>query len=117
VRPILQFVPLSKRLLRIVWPFLLVVILLVALSDISMNIMSSVRAYVSGESLWSKAQKESVAALNVYGRTLAEGDWQRSRYRWATAARAKSWNGPSPTWPLPGRASSMAATILKTSTE
>ncbi len=79
MRQFFTFVPLSKRLLRIVWPFLVVVILLVVLSDVSMSIMSSVRAYVSGESLWSKSQKESVAALNRYGRTFADNDYQRYR--------------------------------------
>ena len=77
MRQILQFVPISRRLLQIVWPFLFVVVLLVVLGNLSASIMSSVRAYVGGESLWSKAQKESVAALNHYARTRAEEDFQR----------------------------------------
>ena len=77
MRPIFQSVPLIRRLLQIVWPFLAIVALLVALSDASMNIMSAARAYVSGESLWSKAQKESVAALTRYSVTQAEADYLR----------------------------------------
>jgi len=77
VRQIFKFVPISRRLLQIVWPFLAIVVLLVALSDLSMNIMSAARAYVSGESLWSKAQKESTGALLRYTRTLAESDFER----------------------------------------
>ena len=42
-----------------------------------MKTLSSVRAYVSGESFWSKAQKEAVYHLNVYARTHAESDYQR----------------------------------------
>jgi diguanylate cyclase (GGDEF)-like protein/PAS domain S-box-containing protein len=77
VRQIFGTVPLSRRLLIIVWPFLAVVVLLVALGDASMGILSSVRAYVGGESLWSKAQKESVFALSRYARTQSEDDFRR----------------------------------------
>jgi diguanylate cyclase (GGDEF)-like protein/PAS domain S-box-containing protein len=41
-----------------------------------MGVLSSVRAYVSGESVWSKAQKEAVIHLNVYARTRDESDYQ-----------------------------------------
>ena len=75
MRQIFNFLPISRRLLQIVWPFLTVVVLLVVLSAASTSIMSAVRAYVSAESLWSKAQKESVVALNRYARTKAEGDF------------------------------------------
>jgi len=77
VRQIFKFVPISRRLLQIVWPFLAVVVLLVVLSTASTAIMSSVRAYVGAESLWSKAQKESVAALNRYALTQADADFER----------------------------------------
>ena len=42
-----------------------------------MKTLSSVRAYVSGESFWSKAQKESVFHLNRYAETYAESDYQK----------------------------------------
>lgn len=42
-----------------------------------MDTLSSVRAFVSGESFWSKSQKESVHLLHVYGETHAEADYQR----------------------------------------
>jgi len=77
VRQIFKSVPTGRRLLQIVWPFLAIVVLLVALSDLSMGIMSAARAYVSGESLWSKAQKEAVGALLRYTRTFAEADFIR----------------------------------------
>ena len=77
MRQIFHSVPFSRRLLQIVWPFLAVVVLLVALSAVSTSIMSAVRAYVSAESLWSKAQKEAVVALNRYAQTHAEGDFER----------------------------------------
>ncbi|MEO8346876.1 MAG: EAL domain-containing protein [Betaproteobacteria bacterium] len=79
MRQIVKFVPISRRLLQIVWPFLAIVVLLVVLSEFSTGILSSVRAYVGAESLWSKAQKESVAALNLYARTQVENDFERYR--------------------------------------
>lgn len=42
-----------------------------------MDALSSVRAFVTGESLWSKAQKESVYHLNNYARSHDEADFQK----------------------------------------
>jgi hypothetical protein len=63
--------------LRIVWPLLAVVALLALLGATSIDILSSVRAYVGGEGLWSKAQKESVYHLYRYAQTRAESDYRR----------------------------------------
>jgi len=41
----------------------------------SINTLSSVRAYVSGEGLWSKAQKDGLYQLLKYARTRDEGDY------------------------------------------
>ncbi len=68
---------LSRRLILIVWPFLAIVLLLVLLAVGSVDILSSVRAYVGGESLWSKAQKDAVNYLNSYARTRAPEDYRR----------------------------------------
>ncbi len=65
------------RLLRIVWPFVAVVVLLVLLGSTSIAILSSVRAYVGGEGLWSKAQKEAVYYLNRFADTRSEADYRR----------------------------------------
>ena len=42
----------------------------------SINTLSSVRAYVSGEGLWSKAQKDAMYQLLKYGRSRNEADYQ-----------------------------------------
>jgi diguanylate cyclase (GGDEF)-like protein/PAS domain S-box-containing protein len=70
-------IPSGSRLLRIVWPLLAVVALLALLGTTSIDILSSVRAYVAGEGLWSKAQKESVYHLYRYAETRAESDYRR----------------------------------------
>jgi diguanylate cyclase (GGDEF)-like protein/PAS domain S-box-containing protein len=72
-----NFVPRGGRLLRIVWPFLAIVALLVALGGISMSVLSATRAYVGGESLWSKAQKDAVFYLYRYAGTHSETDYDR----------------------------------------
>ena len=54
------------RLFKLVWPFVLTVMLQVALGVFSLNILSAVRAYVGGESLWSKGQKDAIYALYRY---------------------------------------------------
>ena len=70
-------IPISRRLVLIIWPFLAVVLLLVVLGLFSFDILSSVRAYVGGESLWSKAQKDAVYHLTSYARTHFESDYRR----------------------------------------
>lgn len=40
-----------------------------------MKVMSSIRAYVGGEGLWSKAQKEAVNSLFKYTNSLEETDY------------------------------------------
>src|SRR5450631_2696922 len=69
--------PISRRLLLIIWPFLAIVVLLVLLGVGSVDILSSVRAYVGGESLWSKAQKDAAYYLNNYARTRSPDDYRR----------------------------------------
>ena len=63
------------RLLRITWPFLAIVLLLVLLARESLEIVSATRAYVGGESLWSKAQKEAVYSLFRYAQSRSEADY------------------------------------------
>jgi diguanylate cyclase (GGDEF)-like protein/PAS domain S-box-containing protein len=73
----------GRRLLRITWPFLLIVAVLVLLASESLKIVSASRAYVGGESLWSKGQKEAVYSLFRYAQTHAEADY--AAYRAAIA--------------------------------
>jgi diguanylate cyclase (GGDEF)-like protein len=50
----------------IVWIFAALVICLMILADISFGLLSSMRAYVGAESLWSKSQKDAVFHLQKY---------------------------------------------------
>src|SRR4029453_5905973 len=71
--------PNARRLLRITWPFLAIVVLLVLLASESLKIVSASRAYVGGESLWSKAQKEAVYSLFRYAQTHSDADYRAYR--------------------------------------
>jgi len=52
--------------LGIVWPFIAVVLLQALLGCLSLYVLSAVRGYVAGESLWSKGQKDAIYYLNLY---------------------------------------------------
>ncbi|SAK85040.1 sensory box protein [Caballeronia arationis] len=56
----------NAQLIGVIWPFLAVILILVALAMLSIDIMSSVRAYIGGESTWSKSQKDAVFYLDLY---------------------------------------------------
>ena len=68
-----------KRLALVTWPFLAVIVVLVLLANESLNIVSAGRAYVAGESLWSKAQKEAVYRLSRYTQSRSEEDFRAFR--------------------------------------
>jgi hypothetical protein len=61
----------SWSLWRVVGPLLAIVLLLGGLSAGSLQVMSAVRAYVAGESLWSKGQKDAIHYLQIYVSTGA----------------------------------------------
>jgi diguanylate cyclase (GGDEF)-like protein/PAS domain S-box-containing protein len=69
----------TRRLLLLIWPFLVIAVLLVALANTSIAILSAGRAFVEGESLWSKAQKQSLVHLMRYAHTHAESDYAQFR--------------------------------------
>ena len=78
-RRILEILPGSWRLLPIIWPFLVIVAVLLWLSSESMSILVAARSYSEGESLWSKGQKESVFHLLRYAETRDDLNYQKYR--------------------------------------
>jgi diguanylate cyclase (GGDEF)-like protein len=67
----------SRRMLLIVSPFLAIVVVLVYLAIASIDILAAGRAYVEGESLWSKNQKEAVFHLLRFARSGDEADFAK----------------------------------------
>ena len=66
-----RYVPHSdtSQVIRLVWPFLAVVLILVALAVASIDTMSSLRAYIGAESVWSKDEKDATFFLHLYAET------------------------------------------------
>ena len=69
--------PVSKKLVFILWVFVAMVIGLLALNYEAIQSVSAARAYVGGEGLWSKAQKQAVLDLLRYAASHSEKDYQR----------------------------------------
>ena len=66
----------AARILEVIWPFLIAIVLVCALSSFSSSAMTAVRAYIDGESLWSKGQKDAYFFLDRFAQSRAEGDYQ-----------------------------------------
>ena len=71
----------SKRakpgLIALIWPFAAVVAIQLLVAVVSLYTMSAVRAYVGGESLWSKSQKEAIYYLHLYADSGNEAFFRR----------------------------------------
>ncbi|MGE5170217.1 MAG: EAL domain-containing protein [Rudaea sp.] len=78
------------RLIRLVWPFVAIVVLLLALGTASLSVIRGVRAYISAESLWSNAQKAAVEALEQYAQTRNEDHFDRYVDESAVVAGART---------------------------
>jgi len=68
--------PVARKLLVIVGVFVGIVICVFYLGALRSDILTSTRAYVGGEGLWSKAEKRAVFSLVRYARSHAESDYQ-----------------------------------------
>jgi PAS domain S-box-containing protein len=74
---VFRYLPTSRKLVLVLWVFVAVVIILLALSYEAIQTLSAARAYVGGEGLWSKAQKEAVHSLVRYAASRSEQDYER----------------------------------------
>ena len=68
--------PAPKKLVVMLWVFLVVVVGLLGLSYMTIENLSAARAYVGGEGLWSKAQKQAVHDLLRYSISHSERDFE-----------------------------------------
>ena len=69
--------PVAKKLFAIVGVFVAIVVCVFCLGVVRSDILSGIRAYVGGEGLWSKAQKNAVFSLIRYTETRSESDYQK----------------------------------------
>src|SRR5690242_4247809 len=59
----------KPRLIALIWPFVAVVVVQAIVASVSIQTLSAIRAYVAGESVWSKAQKDAIYLLDRYVET------------------------------------------------
>jgi hypothetical protein len=59
----------TSRLLALIGPFVAIVLLQAALAFVSLDVLSAVRAYIAGEGLWTKGQKNAIYFLSLYNQT------------------------------------------------
>jgi len=76
VRTSLRLLPVGKKLGLIVVLFVFIVACLLVLANAQMEILSAVRAYVGGEGLWSKGEKDAVQHLARYAETRDEREYR-----------------------------------------
>jgi hypothetical protein len=76
-KKVLLHMPVSRKLALILWVFVTLVIVLLIPGYQAIETLSAARAYVGGEGLWSKAQKEAVLSLVRYAASHAKEDYQR----------------------------------------
>lgn len=67
--------PANEHVLRIIWPFVPVVMTLALFCIASVDVLSSARAFVAGESLWTKGQKDAVMHLLRYAENRQESEY------------------------------------------
>ena len=65
------------RLIRLIWPFVAIVLLLLVLGTASLQVIRGVRAYITAESAWSNAQNAAVQSLEQYAQTRNEDYFDR----------------------------------------
>ena len=68
--------PVARKLLVIVGVFVAIVICVFSLGALRSEILTGSRAYVGGEGLWSKAEKQAVMSLARYADSRRESDYQ-----------------------------------------
>ena len=66
----------GQRLILIVWLFLALVGATLGFAYYSMGVLSAARAFVGGEGLWSKAERDAIYALSRYANTRDARDYQ-----------------------------------------
>ncbi|MFO1339130.1 MAG: PAS domain-containing protein [Burkholderiaceae bacterium] len=71
--------PRRRRSWPVVLGFVGIVVIQVAVAVISIDVLSAVRAFVSGESLYSKGQKDAQIYLLAYAENNLEADYRRFR--------------------------------------
>ena len=68
-----------RGLLSVTWPMIAIAVLMLSMCVASLSLLSSIRAFVHGESMWSKAERQAIADLRDYARSGDPDDYRRFR--------------------------------------
>jgi hypothetical protein len=55
----------KQKLLTVTWPLIAIAGLMLSLCVASLSTLSTIRAFVNGEGLWSKAERQSIAECGI----------------------------------------------------
>ena len=69
--------PFQWRRVRVIWPFVTIVALMLFLGNASLEVMSGIRAFANAESSRSKALASAVGGLEQYAQTRNEDSYSR----------------------------------------
>jgi diguanylate cyclase (GGDEF)-like protein/PAS domain S-box-containing protein len=67
------------KLLSATWPMIVIAVLMLSLCIASLSALSSIRAFVNGEGMWSKAERQAIAELQQYASTRLSDHYWRFR--------------------------------------
>ena len=67
----------KQKLLTVTWPLIAIAALMLSLCVASLSTLSTIRAFVNGEGLWSKAERQSIAELRYFAASGSPADYER----------------------------------------
>ena len=67
----------KHKLLTVTWPLIVIAGLMLSLCVASLGALSTIRAFVNGEGLWSKAERQAIAELRSFADSGSQADYQR----------------------------------------
>jgi diguanylate cyclase (GGDEF)-like protein/PAS domain S-box-containing protein len=70
---------LKHKLLAATWPLIAIAALMLSLFVASLTTLSSIRAFVNGEGMWSKAERQAIAELHRFADSGSQDDYLRFR--------------------------------------
>jgi diguanylate cyclase (GGDEF)-like protein/PAS domain S-box-containing protein len=69
----------KRKLLAATWPLIAIAALMLSLCVASLSTLSSIRAFVNGEGMWSKAERQAIAELHRFAHSGSPDDFLRFR--------------------------------------
>ena len=67
----------KHKLLALTWPLIAIAALMLSVCVASLSTLSSIRAFVNGEGMWSKAERQAIAELHRFADSGSPDDYLR----------------------------------------